>query len=362
MRGLRTVWLLFLKFTFTYNFYCRIRFELHYLKKEGFIRKTKDISNYKAISKLLIVVPSQYLHHWEPGQGNFFYEIYQSAREKYPNMVIGTFEVNANERDWKTRLKSKMIREDPDCILIYSETDPDESGNWTWSEFFLAIKEQWSGKSVLIMFDSVYAIHRWRTSRIARITGNATIVAIDRRIRAKQKKNIRNIGPIFLPISLKSINLLEKQILAKVKNEHLSEVDISFIGKMYPYRKSVFDELEQRKVAVVLNPQKNYLEPDSYLSYVTALHLSKFTINLSRAGGVKVKQLKCRVLETAIFGNALITDERKLGGRFFTRDLDFIHVNRMHRLSEASLKLKYLSFARNRRNRAYQYATFKFLD
>jgi hypothetical protein len=362
LRKLRSVWLFLLKVTYTYDLYRKIRFEIDFLKKEGYIKKPKKTSGEKVVTTLLVVVPSQYEAGWECGQGNFFYEIYQSAKERFPNVTVSIFQATANEIDWKKRLRMFVEGEKPDCIFVYAETDPDGSGDWTWPEFFLSIADKWSGKSVFLLFDSAYPIHRWRASKLARITGNATIASIDRKPRRSLKKDIRQVGPIFLPMSMESIQLIQQQIESKVRQENLCTIDISFIGKMYPYRRKIFDVLENSGLCVELNPHRNYLEPDSYLSYLTALHLSTFTINLSLAGGVKVKQLKCRVLETAIFGNTLVTDENEFGGMFFKRDLDYVYVKRMDRLSQEILEGKERTNNKDRRESAHFFARFNFLD
>ena len=362
MKGLREFWLTFLKITYSYDLYCKIRFEIDFMKKIGFIKKRKLDSENKAFSHLLVVVPAKYQIDWDCGHGNFFYEIYQSAKEKFPNVTVSFFQVTTGEIEWKKRLKNYIESNKPDCIFVYAEIDPDDSGNWTWPELFLSIADQWSGKSVFLLFDSAYPIHRWRASKLAKITGNATIASIDRKPRPSLKKGIRHTGPIFLPISKESIQFLKQEIESKVRNENLPTIDISFIGKMYPYREKILDEIERRELTVNLNPQRSYLNPDSYLSYLTALHLSKFTINLSLAGGVKVKQLKCRVLETAIFGNTLITDENVFGRKLFRRNSDFVYIKRMNRLSPRILEGKGVPHAKKDREAAYQYAEFNFLD
>jgi hypothetical protein len=161
---------------------------------------------------------------------------------------------------------------------------------------------------------------------------------------------------------MQSITLLKQQIESKVQDESLCEIDISFIGKMYPYRTKIFDELEKRGVAVSVNPQRSFIEPDSYLSYLTALHLSTFTINLSLASGVKVKQLKCRVLETAIFGNTLITDENVFGRKFFKKNSDFVYIQQINKLSQKMLEGKRLPYDKKNRENAYEHAKFNFID
>jgi hypothetical protein len=332
------------------------------MREIGPVKNRNLISTQKSVSHLLIVVPAKYQTLWECGQGNFFYEIYQSAKEKYPNMTVSFFQVTKNESCWKERLRKHMESKKPDCIFVYAEIDPDDSGNWTWPEFFLSISDKWSGKSVFLLFDSAYPIHRWRASKLAKITRNATIASIDRKPRPSLKKDIRHIGPIFLPISMQSITLLKQQIESKVQDESLCEIDISFIGKMYPYRTKIFDELEKRGVAVSVNPQRGFIEPDSYLSYLTALHLSAFTINLSLASGVKLKQLKCRVLETAIFGNTLITDENVFGRKFFKKNSDFVYIQQINKLSQKMLEGKRLPYDKKNRENAYEHAKFNFID
>ena len=86
---------------------------------------------------------------------------------------------------------------------------------------------------------------------------------------------------------------------------------------------SQVSSFQKRGIQIEINPQKSYDNPNGYLSYVTALHLSKYTINFSRAGGINKKQLKCRALETALFGNFMISDEKKYSSLYFKKGRDF---------------------------------------
>jgi hypothetical protein len=56
---------------------------------------------------------------------------------------------------------------------------------------------------------------------------------------------------------------------------------------------------------------------------MTALSLSTYTLNFSRQHVIKRNQLKCRVLEAAITGSHVISDEKHYSGKFLELNRHF---------------------------------------
>jgi hypothetical protein len=102
---------------------------------------------------------------------------------------------------------------------------------------------------------------------------------------------------------------------------------MSFIGQEYPYRRKILSEIATGFHGIQINPQLQMKNPHSYLSYITALYLSEFTINMSRQHVINKPQLKCRVLEASLFGSYVISDESVYTQLFLEADEHFSYSN-----------------------------------
>lgn len=334
---IRSVLLFLLKIIGLYNLYAKFRFNSRLNAINGKIvrkysSKRQQEGNIKEDwNSLLIVVPNNFCDKWRAGSGNFYYEIFQSAREKHPEKDIFVHFVKKDDRDW-IETSIKVISDlEPDAILICPEIDPDGSGDWTVSTFVINLQKMWSGKFVFLMFDSVYPLHMWRVERLAMLVLNCKIVAIDQRLERKFRKRWNVLGPVFLPISKESINFLREKVDEKILAENLNPIRVSFVGKVYPYREKYLSAIAKKIQGFEVNPQNRFKDPEGYLSYITAIKLSKFSINLSRAGGSRVKQLKCRVLESLLFDSILVSDDKKNSGFLGIDTQRFVYVRNFKR-------------------------------
>ena len=327
MAVFRRIFLRFLKVIGLYDQYARLRFNLN----RNLIIPVKDkpktnlinIQTLREESKsLLIVVPRYYAKKWNPAQGNFYFEIYESAKEKYPEWEIKAY-ICEEEKEWHGELTTHIKVMDPDILLISSELDPNGTSEWSLDLFIFNLSKIWKGAICYLLFDSAFPLHVWRLERLIRINSRCFVVAIDRDLNKEEKLKTFSIGPIFIPISQKSISILRELIIAKVSKETLKPILISFIGQEYPYRKKLLVKIEREFPNLKINPQNEMTDSKSYLSYMTALSLSTFTLNLSRQHVIKRKQLKCRVLEAAITGSHVISDEKAYSGRFLELNRHF---------------------------------------
>jgi hypothetical protein len=232
----------------------------------------------------------------------------------------------------------------PDILLISSEIDPNGTSDWSLDLFVFNLSKVWKGAICYLLFDSAFPLHVWRLERLIRINSRCFAVAIDRDLNKEEKLKALSIGPIFIPISQKSISILRELIIAKVSKESLKPIFLSFIGQEYPYRKKLLVKIEREFPNLKINPQNEMTNSKSYLSYMTALSLSTYTLNLSRQHVIKRNQLKCRVLEAAITGSHIISDEKDYSGKF-------LEVNRHFYFSKFNKSsLRRLRFQTQQRN------------
>jgi hypothetical protein len=303
-----------------YNQYAQFRFNMN----RNLIIPVKDkpkktlinIQTLQEKSKsLLIVIPSNYAKNWKPAEGNFYFEIFESAKEKYPEWEVKVYHCE-EEKEWHGDLSTHIKVMNPDILLISSELDPNGTSEWSLDLFVYNLSKVWHGTICYLLFDSAFPLHVWRIKRLIRINSMCFIVAIDRDLSIEEKMSALCVGPIFLPISQKSMEIIRELIAAKIKEESLEPMFISFIGQEYPYRKKLLVNIEREFPNLKINPQLDMANPKSYLSYMTALSLSTYTVNLSRQHVIKRNQLKCRVLEAALTGSHVISDELKYTGVF----------------------------------------------
>jgi hypothetical protein len=327
MAVFRRILLKLLKVIGLYDQYARLRFNMN----RNSIIPVKDAPKTNLINiqtlreeskSLLIVVPSYYAKNWNPAEGNFYFEIYESAKEKYPGWEVKVHFCE-EEKEWHGELTTHIKVMNPDILLISSELDPNGTSEWSLDLFVFNLSKVWRGAICYLLFDSAFPLHVWRLERLIRINSKCFVVAIDRDLNKEEKLKALSIGPIFIPISQKSISILRELITAKVSKEALKPMFISFIGQEYPYRKKLLVKIEREFPNLKINPQNKMTDSKSYLSYMTALSLSTFTLNLSRQHVIKRKQLKCRVLEAAITGSHVISDEKVYSGKFLEENRHF---------------------------------------
>ena len=314
-----------------YDRYAQIRFNTNRNKVIPVSQKPKknvmNILDFQQEARsLLIVVPSYYLNNGDHAQGNFYFEIFESAKEKYPEWEVKVHFCEEGQ-EWQSGLIERIKGFNPSILLISGEIDPNGTSEWSLDLFVHNLSKVWQGATCYLLFDSAFPLHIWRLKRLIRINSKCFIVAIDRDLNKEENMTALSIGPIFLPISQKSMRIIRELITAKVNEESLETMFISFIGQEYPYRKKLLAKIEREFPNLKINPQLEMANPKSYLSYMTALSLSTYTLNLSRQHVIKRNQLKCRVLEAALNGSHIISDEQKYSGVFLEVNKHFFFSN-----------------------------------
>jgi len=290
-------------------------------------------------SKLLILVPSELTEspRWNFAQGTYMFEIYESGKEFLSSEVeLFVFSSRVSIQNEFDRLHKRLVEENFTHLLTGLESDPGSSG-WNWDYFALKARCDWNGMVIGLSTDSVYRLHQLRFNRFISIFKNTCVVGIDIDVDSKYLNASNRCGPTLLPISKRSIDLIDEELKNSVGEDNLGNV--SFVGAMYPYRKKLINKLKNLGLDIVVNPHvasnsKSEKNNASYVDYVKALRKGKMALNLSRANGVNVSQLKSRVLESPVFGVPVLSDERDLTSIFFECDSEFIHFN----AQESSIK------------------------
>jgi hypothetical protein len=140
----------------------------------------------------------------------------------------------------------------------------------------------------------------------------------------------KEVGPVNMPVSQESLTLLREH-LAGLTPLH----DVSFIGALYPYRVEMINQLRKLGIDITVNPHRPDTTTDfvssrtnqpTWLDYMSGLAQSRMTINFSRSSAGDFEQLKTRVIEAALAGTLLLTDDADRTRLFFTNNSEYGYI------------------------------------
>jgi hypothetical protein len=293
------------------------------------------------IEKLLVVSPQSWGRDgstWAPAQGNYFYDIWQSAIERYGSENVNLHQVLPSDEKWQVSLLAAINRFQPSHVIMQGEENPngDQVG---LVKFAKQLRETWSGQLILVMYDSVYWWHIFNAENIAKVFPNTSVHAIDR-FPHELRWVLNKSGPGVLPTSKKTMLALSAS--APWKNRAPSPLPLTFVGSMYPDRQRQLENLREFGIDIVVNPHRiGRSDRPSYAEYATAIKNSWATINFSRNHGMPSKHVKTRVLEAPLFGTVLFSDERRQSSKILPTD-QFVFFKNKH-----DLKKKIEFYSRN---------------
>jgi len=287
--------------------------------------------NFRERPAHLIVVPAEGPHFpdWRPGTRNFYYEAWQSAREMWGPGSVSVFEVEPDEptASWQRRLQEMAHDQEATHILTHVEHDPSSPNSWNWDEAWNQIAADWDGVFLGVMFDSAFDLVTMKARRMAKISDRFMAVDICTPMSGSLVRNRTEVGPVTMPMSLESLQLV-KERLAGLTQSH----DVSFIGALYPYRVELIQRLRAEGLDVAVNPHRNDATHDfessrtdqpGWLDYMAGLAQSRMTINFSRSSAGNFEQLKTRVIEAALAGTFLLTDDKESTRLYFDPEIEF---------------------------------------
>jgi hypothetical protein len=261
---------------------------------------------FEVPKKLLILVPSDFSKPWKAGSGNFFFEIYASAKDYFPNSRVELLFIEESSVDWISEVVQVVLKNPNISIVALIEKDPNTRDNqWNFDRLIIEMRPFWNGLLIGILFDSVWPIFLARANLLAKMDSGTLLVSIDRSIKSALPFQAFTCGPLLLPISSESVDYINKHLQGSVKKR-----DVSFVGKLYPSREYRVSSYQKAIPNLNYHSESN-IERLDYIDYLRILKESQFTLNLARANAQSIFQLKCRILEASLVGSIIISDERK---------------------------------------------------
>jgi len=290
-------------------------------------RHVPEIENQSRACLLIIIPPGQSeKKRFGPGLGNYHFELFKSAQEIFGQDYVTTYSLDES-KSFESEVSTliEVIRSSTiERVLFHIESIDPAKGFWRWDILALALGSLTRKVGAIgFMTDGVYALHQLFCKRFLDIHSNSCFIQIDRKPESLYLPAGRLVGPTFLPISNASVDtLVQRASIAGLGEKN----ELTFIGKVYGYRKTELSVVEAAGLNVVVNPQSSgdSSTKAAYVDFFRALVESKFTLNFSRANGVSKPQLKSRMLEARLAGCVPITDDKELNSVFFDEGRDFI--------------------------------------
>lgn len=309
-------------------------------------RRTRKINPFVNRPVHLVVIPQVPLSDpsLEPGNRDVYFEAGQLLAELIGQDKVSFFgaEENENPDVWHSRLVEYVNKTHATHILTHIECDPGgASDNWTWDQAFQRLLDAgWDGALLGVNFDSAFKWIRARSRRLARMSPQFVAVDICMPLDGLLVKGRHEVGPVNMPISNLSLQLVNSAIENVEK-----QFDVSFIGALYPYRVELIESLRSRGINVAVNPHRADETRDfassrenqpGWLQYMRGLASSHMTINFSQSSAGPFEQLKTRVIEATLAGTFLLTDDRDRTRLFFDVDdfATFISVDALPEIIE----------------------------
>ena len=291
--------------------------------------------------RLLLVVPSA--DHvqipWQPAQGNYSFELYETACAYMGTDRVHTIRIASGGTAQAYHQQIVDYLHEHKITHVLSRIDIESNGDphWNWDLFARLLRSKWSGVFLPLSYDSAYPYVSMHLDRITRLYSKAMPIVLDRPIAGVIRPNRPAAGPLFLPLSDASTNLILETL-----HEITPEYDLTFIGNVagYPYRADLLAALEAEGLNVTVNPQgRSATAMPGFMEYAAALRRSKVTLNFTRCNGVPITQLKTRLLEGSLFGAVVAADSALYARDYFLEGEEFICYNSPQNLHEQLINL-----------------------
>ena len=265
---------------------------------------------------------------WGPARGNYFYEVHRTAVERFGEDAVSVVDVAlSGGLPWPDAVADHLKASGATHMIAHLERDPGSADDWNWDRAWSAIANSWDGVFIGVTFDSGFPLIRMKARRLARISPSFVCLDICVPMDGRLVKGRTEVGPVPLVQSRQTQELL----LARIQGEP-KDIDVSFIGALYPYRVELVETLRGNGVNVVVNPHRQEATTDlassrtnqpSWLDYMAGLARSQMTLNFSLASSGRDQQLKWRVMEATLAGSLLLTDDHVRTAEFFSRGEEF---------------------------------------
>ena len=278
----------------------------------------------------IVIAPTEgpWSDEWGPAMGNYYYEVYRTAVERFGQGAVSVLDLQSSSMNRWSKVLEDLIQDTRATHLIsHLERDPGDVGGWTWDYTWTEMSRSWDGVFVGVTFDSGFRLLEMKARRLARISPNFVCLDICVPMDSRLVPNRVEVGPVPLVVSHETQTVLAEEISSVEKT-----TDVSFVGALYPYRVELMDALTTAGIDVAVNPHRSDVTTDfessrrdqpDWLSYMTGLAGSQMTINFSLSSSGNHEQLKWRVMEAALVGALLLTDDHSRTSEFFVRGEEF---------------------------------------
>ena len=258
--------------------------------------------------RLCIVAPERDLSsRFRPMQGNYSFELSQSAKERYGEESVYSWSDEELQRSPSSFVE--FIRQRGITHVVMCPESPESPEVWALPSVLNVISKEVSVTFWFYLLDSVHWDHMFKLNHLSRFIGEYFALAIDRSISSRLREGRRACKPSCLPISSPTLSRLPT-----FAAEFSSCSGVSFLGSLYGDRERALDGLKTGLLEV--NPHREGDTMPSYETYLLALRDSKATVNFSRASSYNLSQLKSRVLEAGVVGCPVVSDDNGKGSRF----------------------------------------------
>lgn len=277
-------------------------------------------------SRLLLVVPSS--DHveipWEPAQGNYSFELFETASEYMGRNSVHVIRIAPGEETAAYHDRILEYAHDHGITHVLSRIDIEANGgpDWSWDLFVRKLRKLSHLIYLPLTYDSAYPYVSMHLDRITRLYSRAIPIVLDRPIEGVIRPKRPSAGPLFLPLSDSSMDVINTALTGIEPS-----LDLTFIGNVagYPYRARLLSDLEQAGITVDINPHgRSEGQLAGFIQYAEALRKSRITLNFTRCNGVPVTQLKTRMLEGALFGSVVAADSPRYASDYFTLGSEFV--------------------------------------
>ena len=277
-------------------------------------------------SRLLLIVPSADHEEipWEPAQGNYSFELFETAGAYMNAAEVHTVQISNTETTSSYHDRIIEYAKDNRITHLISRIDIEANAgaHWSWDLFARKLRHHRDIIYLPLTYDSAYPYVSMHLDRITRLHPRAVPIVLDRPIEGVIRPQRPAAGPLFLPLSDVSMTAIDTALEGIEPS-----LDLTFIGNVsgYPYRSELLADLESAGVMVDVNPHgRSEGQLAGFIAYAEALKKSRITLNFTRCNGVPVTQLKTRMLEGALFGAVVAADSPLYSQDYFEQEREFI--------------------------------------
>jgi len=277
----------------------------------------------------LLVIPHDgpRVRGWHPLGGNWFYEIYASAVDRLGIDHVGYVDIplGVGPEQWIASVFDEMRSQEATHVMFQMERDPDKSDSWNWDAFVTLLRDSGNVTPVAVHYDLHFGWIQEKLRRLHRLhPGLVSIGLADPPIPAIAK-DPQSVGPVTMPVSLAT-----RARFAEIREAATRQDAISFLGALYDERVPLLNEIKQQRLELLVNPHHETASVDylgsrtnqpNYENYLRGIASTDFTINFARSSSGDSVQYKTRVIETALLGTFLITDDTEWTPKLFSEDL-----------------------------------------